>query len=230
MTSYTYLIVDLACVSIPMLASFYSKHAFYKEWQSFFKANTIVAVLFLIWDYFFTKAGIWGFNEQYLTGVYVGNLPIEEVLFFICIPYACVFTFFAFRFLFKNNPFHRFESILSNVIIVFTLVMGCIYLDKFYTSITFIGLAIFLIFLKYKKHNLSYHYLSYFAILPFFILSNGILTGSFLIDPIVWYNDAENLNTRLFNIPVEDMFYGMLLIFMNIELYLFFNTKKTTHF
>jgi lycopene cyclase domain-containing protein len=75
---------------------------------------------------------------------------------------------------------------------------------------------------------LTYHYLSYTAILPFFILSNGILTGSFFIEPIVWYNDVENLGTRLFNIPVEDIFYGMLLIFMNIELYLYFKHKKTT--
>jgi hypothetical protein len=30
----------------------------------------------------------------------------------------------------------------------------------------------------------------------------------------------------LFNIPIEDSIYGMLLIFMNIELYRFFKTQK----
>jgi len=77
-----------------------------------------------------------------------------------------------------------------------------------------------------KKTNLSFHYLSYIFILPFFFLSNGILTGSFLVEPIVWYNDAENLGIRLFNIPIEDSIYGLLLIFLNIDLFEYFGFKN----
>ena len=49
-------------------------------------------------------------------------------------------------------------------------------------------------------------------ITPFFLV-NGILTGSGLPEPIVWYNDAENFGLRLGTIPVEDAIYnlGMLL-------------------
>ena len=73
--------------------------------------------------------------------------------------------------------------------------------------------------------NLSFHYLSYIFIFPFFFISNGILTGSFLIEPIVIYNDLENLGIRICNIPIEDTIYGMLLIFLNIELYNYFISK-----
>ncbi|WP_369692175.1 lycopene cyclase domain-containing protein [Formosa haliotis] len=59
----------------------------------------------------------------------------------------------------------------------------------------------------------------------FFLLSNGLLTGSFLEAPIVWYNDAENLGFRLFTIPIEDSIYGLLLIFLNIEGFRYFQTK-----
>ncbi|MEY3102927.1 MAG: hypothetical protein RL558_1204 [Bacteroidota bacterium] len=41
---------------------------------------------------------------------------------------------------------------------------------------------------------------------------NGILTGAFLAEPIVWYNDAENLELRIGTIPVEDALYGMLMM------------------
>lgn len=227
MKSYIYLLIDLACLAIPLLASFYSKHAFYKDWKPFFKANIIVALLFLVWDYFFTEAGIWGFNPDYLTGLYIANLPIEEILFFICIPYACVFTYFALSYLIKNNPLKRIQGFITYLFIIFLLVVAILNTDKSYTSITFFSTSLFLIFLVIRKVNLAYHYLSYFIILPFFLISNGLLTGSFLAEPIVWYNHAENLGLRLGTIPIEDSIYGMLLIFLNIELYRFF--KKENH-
>jgi lycopene cyclase domain-containing protein len=51
-----------------------------------------------------------------------------------------------------------------------------------------------------------------------FLMVNGVLTGSLIDAPIVWYNDAENLGIRIFTIPVEDVFYGMGLVLLNILL------------
>lgn len=226
MKSFTYLFVDLACIIIPFFASFYPKHPFYKDWKPFFKANICVALVFIIWDYLFTKSDIWGFNDEYLTGLYIGNLPIEEILFFICIPYACVFTFFALKHLIKNNPFSKLESKLTFIFISTLFIIAVFNYNRLYTSVTFFSTAIFLAYLRFNKVNLSYHYLSYFLILPFFYISNGVLTGSFFVDPIVWYNDAENLGIRISNIPIEDSIYGMLLILTNIELYQYFKQLK----
>ncbi|MBU2940026.1 lycopene cyclase domain-containing protein [Lacinutrix sp. C3R15] len=230
MQPYTYLLIDFACISIPFLASFYKKHAFYKEWLPFFKANIIIALLFIVWDSIFTNIGVWGFNTDYLTGFHIGNLPIEEILFFICIPYCCVFTFFALKHIIKKNPLEKTASALSYLCILVFGIVGLLHTEKLYTSITLLSTSIFLIYLKVKKVNLSYHYLTFFLILPFFCISNGILTGSFLVKkPIVWYNNAENLGVRISNIPIEDSIYGMLLIFMNIELYRYFKNKKTIY-
>ena len=226
MKPYTYLFINLACIAIPFLASFYSKRPFYKDWKPFFKSNVSIAIIFIIWDYLFTKTGVWGFNDDYLTGLYIGNLPIEELLFFICIPYACVFAFFALKHLIKKNPLSKFESKITYLFIFGLFIIAILNYNKLYTSITFFSTALFLIYLRLKRISLSYHYLSYFLILPFFYLSNGVLTGSFLVEPIVWYNDAENLGIRISNIPVEDLIYGMLLVFSNIQLYQYFKKLK----
>lgn len=103
MQSWTYLLINLACASIPLACSFYPKFPFFKQWQCFLFANIIAGSLFLIWDSIFVKLGIWGFNPQYLSGIYIANLPLEEILFFVCIPYACVFTYFALQHLIPKN-------------------------------------------------------------------------------------------------------------------------------
>ena len=61
-------------------------------------------------------------------------------------------------------------------------------------------------------------------LIPFFIV-NGILTGSMIENEVVWYNNSENLNIRLFTIPVEDTFYAFSLILTNLALTNYFHKK-----
>jgi len=71
----------------------------------------------------------------------------------------------------------------------------------------------------FRPRFMGRFYLSYAVILiPFFII-NGILTGSWIDGEVVWYNNHENLNVRIGTIPVEDIFYGMLLIWLNVAVY-----------
>ncbi|MCK0158331.1 lycopene cyclase domain-containing protein [Cellulophaga sp. F20128] len=226
MKPFYYLLIDITCISVPLLASFYKKHPFYKKWPSFFKACLLVALFFIVWDYWFTAIKVWGFNTDYLSGLFIGELPIEEILFFIAIPYACVFTYFALLFLVKKNPLQKIEKYITYVLITICMVVAVLFYDKLYTFTTAFVAVLFLVYVSYKKVNLSYHYLTYLLIIPFFLGSNGILTGSLLESPIVWYNDAENLGIRIGTIPIEDSVYGLILIFMNIELFRFFNKKK----
>lgn len=66
--------------------------------------------------------------------------------------------------------------------------------------------------------HLQRFYIAFLIILiPFFIV-NGILTGTGLEEPVVWYNNAENLGIRLGTIPVEDIGYAFTLLFGNVLL------------
>lgn len=215
----------MACIAIPLLASFHPKSAFYKDWKWFLPANILVGIGFLIWDAYFTERGIWGFNETYITGVKLYNLPIEEILFFICIPYACTYTFYVWQ----KYVYVEMESTkyISYTLITLLLLLAIFNINKAYTATTFFSLAGVLLYLQNKKTNyLGNFYIVYIIMLIPFFTSNGLLTGSWLDEPIVWYNNAENLSVRLGTIPVEDTMYGMLLLLLNVSVYSWLKNKQ----
>lgn len=227
---YLYLALDLFSIFIPFLFSFYSKAPFYKKWKYLWPAILIPAVIFIAWDEWFTQLGVWGFNPRYLTGAYVGSLPLEEILFFICIPYACVFTYEALTFLIKKDHLKTMAQPFTWVLGLVLLIAGVMNLSRWYTGVTFISLGVCLIILRLvaKPNFMGRFYLAYgFILIPFFII-NGILTGSFIEEEVVWYSSTEHLNIRLGTIPLEDVFYGMLLILMNISLFESLQKKKST--
>ncbi|MGE0568461.1 MAG: lycopene cyclase domain-containing protein [Bacteroidia bacterium] len=225
---YLYLFINLGSIIVPFLFSFHPKLRFTEKWKSFFISNLIVASFFIIWDIYFTKMGIWGFNERYITGIKIFNLPIEEILFFICIPYASLFTYHCFSVLYPK----RFQqpTARTTIILAVFLILVIIFSDfKWYTTFTFsllfLTLGIIIIFQKTAALNLFYF--TYLIILiPFFIV-NGILTGTGIEDEVVWYNNSENLGIRILTIPVEDIFYGMLLLLWNTILFDYFKIKQS---
>jgi lycopene cyclase domain-containing protein len=52
-----------------------------------------------------------------------------------------------------------------------------------------------------------------------FLIVNGILTGTGLEQPVVWYNPNEMIGLRLLSIPVEDVFYGLLMLIGSVTLF-----------
>jgi lycopene cyclase domain-containing protein len=216
-----YLLIDVGTILVPLVFSFHPKLLFYKTWKAFFPAVFIAAVVFLIWDALFTHLGVWGFNLDYVTGFRLWNLPIEEILFFFCIPYACVFTFHCLQLNVFSKLSRKYETAITLLLVVAFAAIGLLHFDRLYTASTFISFSFLLVLAKYvfKVTWLTTFYAVYAVLLiPFFIV-NGLLTGTGLDAPVVWYNDAENLGVRWLTIPVEDIFYGMELFLLNLLVY-----------
>lgn len=180
----------------------------------------IPAFLYIIWDIYFTYKGVWSFNETYITGIRLANLPVEEVLFFFIVPYCCIFIYECIRSYFpllqSNKNADHFLKLFAGLL----LITGIIFHEKYYTSWTCILNAAFIILLYiFRKYFQNFDAVSFLVsyaicIIPFLIV-NGFLTAI----PVVIYNDHENLGIRIYTIPFEDIFYGMLLVFMNIVFY-----------
>jgi lycopene cyclase domain-containing protein len=218
---YLYLTIDFLAIVFPFLFSFFSKAPFYKKWKYAWVAILIPAIVFILWDEVFTYLGVWGFNPMYLIGINIGVLPIEELLFFICIPYACLFTYYTIKTQVERDYLFPHQELISSALIVILLIFGIYHIDKWYTGTTFtlLSLALAFLMLKIKPRFMGRFYFAFGFILIPFLIVNGILTGSFIDGEVVWYNDKENIGVRIATIPFEDVFYGMLLLLCNISIF-----------
>ncbi len=217
---YTYFLILAASLAGPLALSFDKKVAFYKNWKCVFPAMVIPALLYIVWDIYFTEKGVWSFNESYITGIKLYNLPLEEVLFFFIVPYCCVFIYACIRSYFPNLVNKRNADLFLKGLAVLLLIIGIIYYNRYYTGWTFIFTGVFIMTLYllrnfFKGFDAVSFLVSYAICLIPFLIVNGFLTAI----PVVIYNNAENLGTRIYTIPFEDAFYGMLLVMMNIAIY-----------
>jgi lycopene cyclase domain-containing protein len=223
-----YFWINLLALSVPLLVTFDKRLKFYRNWKYLFPAILGTMLIFVPWDAAKTAMGVWGFNPDHLQGFYLLNLPVEEWLFFIAIPYACMFTYHAFEYLILRDYLAPLARPFTLTLIFLLLMVAAFNPERWYTFITFVSTAIFLSLhlFVFKSGYLGRFYMMYFATLIPFFLVNGALTGMFTAEPVVWYDNTKNLAIRIGTIPIEDAVYGLFMLLLNTTIYEWLRSKK----
>lgn len=205
---------------LPVLfSSFINPPSYYKNWSKVIPAILTIAIIFIVWDVIFTKYYYWGFNPLYYGGLKILGLPIEEILWFFIIPFASIFVYENCRHYFRNIKFLKKESIyIEYFILAFCLITAIINYDKVYTFSSFAFCAFCIIYnLSIWQKNLNIFFLAYlFTLIPM-LFYNSLLTGCFTNEPLVVYNEKAIIGTRLLTMPIEDLSYQFVLLFLNIK-------------
>lgn len=205
-----YLWIDILTILGPLLLSFDKKVAFMSKWKFILPAILIPSFLYLVWDVIFTRLGIWQFNKEYVTGMFVINLPWEELFFFIAVPYACLFIYECLRVYAPKWEF-RIASRIFGWLMVFLCVAALFqFHNRMYTAITAILLLITLLnhLLVTRGDYLTHTFTAWIiALIPMAVV-NGLLTSL----PVLIYNNQQNSGIRIGSIPIEDFFYNLLLM------------------
>lgn len=219
---YTYLLINLGSILIPLLASFEPRLRFYRQWKALFPALLLTGAFFIFWDHYLAEWGVWGFNPKYILGIYWWGLPMEEWLFFLSIPYSCLFIYSSLNFLLPQEPFSRFARNISGIWVVVLLFVAAYGHDRLYTGIKLTLTAALLAYAWKRNYPWMGRFIRcYLVSLIPFLLVNGLLTAL----PVVTYNDTENLGIRLHTIPVEDTQYTLLMLLMNVMLFEYFKRR-----
>ena len=218
-----YLLLNIFIIIVPLLLIYERNLKFYKKIRSVFISILIVSLIYIIWDSIATVRGDWGFNPKYLIGFNLFSLPLEEILFFITVPYSIIFIYETANYYLEERKifFNRYPYFL---LIILFLVGIVVFRDQEYTLIVFSYCVVFFLLstfffsdiLKSKTFWLTI-LISY---LPFLIV-NYILTSL----PIVTYNSNAIWGNRFLTIPLEDFFYSFSMIAFWLLVYLIADKK-----
>lgn len=219
----TYLLINFLTVLFPVILSFDKRVRFFQSWKYIFPGLFISGLLFLFWDYLFTIYGVWSFNPDYVKGIYFLNLPLEEILFFVTVPFACIFIYECLNYYIKRDLLESVSVYITYLLIVLCAVLLVLFYDRVYTLITYGLLLVILLIAQFvlSLKFLSRFYLAYLvSLIPFYIV-NGLLTSI----PVVMYNNEENMAFRVGTIPFEDHFYSMAMLLLNIMFFEYFRKR-----
>lgn len=216
-----YFLVMIGTLIGPFALSWDKKIHFYTFFKPLFLSISLVSAAFLFWDEYFTLEGIWGFTPAYLQGIYLGHLPLEEILFFLFVPYACVFIYEVIKGYFPQLKLEKLARYFGLTITIFGFLLGFLFMENWYTrsACLLAGLLTVLLYFRYRVAWYGSFVVSYLVALVPFVIVNGILTGMTTPEPIVWYSEAHIMGPRLITIPIEDLFYNYDLLILVVFLY-----------
>lgn len=219
---YLYLVLNIGIIFVPLLLTFEKRVRFYSFFRETLFSIFSVGTIFIIWDILAVRRGHWKFNPEYISGVELFNLPIEEIFFFITVPYACIFIYQCMVYYVEKKVL-RIPPFPFQLAAIIMMLFGALQFSREYTSLVliFTGIVLFLIGTIGKDVvpvNRFFYSFGIFFIL--FLGINSILTSM----PVVIYSDDMISGLRLGTIPVEDFFYNFSMLTLHI---LIFEKVKT---
>ena len=226
-----YLTLDILILIFPLLFSFKWVFPYYKNYKPLFASIFIVGGVYIFWDILVTARGDWWFNKDYLVGIEIAGLPIEEILFFVVVPYSCIFIYENLQYFFKDKKI-AFKKWFYYIISALLFIAGIIFYHQEYTVLALLSVSVFFAIaatwfpdLLQSRNYWLYIVISFFA----FIIFNFLLTSIpiVLYNPVaIWGGTVDQIwYGRFITIPFEDFFYNFSMLSFYLLVYRYFKKR-----
>jgi len=210
-----YVIINLSVVAIPLVLSFDRKVAFFRRWPAVIVSAVVVGAAYIAWDVFAAARGDWGFNERYIGGFELFGLPPGELLFFFTVPYSCLFIYEVVHAYLREKTF-GVPRLVPLAAAAAAVVLAVVFRNQDYTFLVMLSVAAFVLPAAWTPIFSSRNFWIFLALsLLAFLIVNGLLTAL----PIVVYGEQAIWGVRVYRIPLEDFFYCLSLLGLNLLLY-----------
>lgn len=188
-------------------------------------AILLISSLFILWDIFATYRGHWSFNPNYVLGIKVLGIPLEEVLFFITVPFSCIFAYEGIKYYLKDSKLFSTNKSIPTIIGILFLAFAFISIGGEYTTLALASVGITIIFISNFMIEIFYSKLFWiyiaFTILVFLIF-NYLLTSI----PVVEYSSLAIIGFRVITIPIEDFMFNFSMLTLYLAVYLWVSKRR----
>jgi len=138
-----YLLINIGIIAVPLLFSFEKNIQFYKKFPYILISMFVVGLFYVLWDIHAAANFHWSFNPEFTGNIKIAGLPLEEILFFVTVPYSMIFLYEVFIFYFNDKinispPAQITTRILSLIFLVSALFM----INNAYTFIALLSLSL----------------------------------------------------------------------------------------
>ena len=205
-----YLALDLVIAGFPLLFGHLAPVRYHKRYKAVFLSIVLVGLPFVLWDIIFTRIGVWAFNPAYINGFKLAGLPLEEILFFVVVPFSCLFILECLEAFFGDKVLNinkKWLYAIAAALLLFALAFP----NRIYTVAVAELTAVFILAADrffpgiFRSRNYWVYLLVCFGL---FLVFNSVLTYL----PVVSYSSLHISNIRFFTIPIEDFIYNYLLL------------------
>lgn len=223
--NYTYLALLLVYLVIPILLGRQQKVRYVFLLRYLFPATIFAGTIFAMWNKRFVELDIWNFNPDYLTGILLLNVPIEEWLSFLILPLSSAYIYEWLKI--KLDKFEQANVFVGISLVVFLLsaILAYSYRQNMFTFFTFFLIAIYLGYIvfrnRFKKHLTKFYITFFITLIPFIVVS--AISNSI---PLIIYNSDHIIGIAPLGIPIEKMGYLFLLLLINTTIYEYLNERQ----
>lgn len=217
MRNLTYLLFNLIVFVPVLILSFKTDVKPHRHWRALLGAFLLVCIPFILWDIWAVRAGHWGFNANYAIDRRIAGLAIEEILFFVTVPFAMIYVWGVIKKFVTNNqiktwiPLAALSAATGSAVALLILYWG-----NGYTRAAMIATLIAVVVVACSRLLFTKRFWMFqLALLAIFLVANWVLTAI----PIIVYSNAEIIGTKVLTIPIEDFFFNF--AFINLFLVTF---------
>ena len=220
-----YLYINIAIIFFPLLLTFEKRIKYYSKIKNLTVAILLISYLFVAWDIFATFRGHWSFNPNYVLEIKFLGIPIEEVLFFITVPFSCLFAYEGIKYYFKDSKLFSINKLIPNSIGILFLALAFVSIGGEYTTLALASMGFTIIFISNFMIELFFSKLFWiyiaFTILVFLIF-NYLLTSI----PVVEYSSLAIIGFRVITIPIEDFMFNFSMLTLYLAVYLWSSKRR----
>jgi lycopene cyclase domain-containing protein len=220
-----YLWLNAIILTFPLIFSFERKWIkFYKKLKPVLVSLVIVGIFFIAWDVFATSKGHWSFNPDYVNNIKILGLPLEEILFFVTVPYSCLFVYESVLHFIGDKKLFFQRKWLFKIIGILIILSAFAFYTKEYTFLAIFSVGVSVLFVSLVNAELfsSRAYWIYIILtLGLFLIFNYILTSL----PVVQYSSIAISGFRVTTIPIEDFLFNFSMLTNYLTIYIWASKK-----